>query len=62
MDELFKSMNRTSERCNIEEFKYCLALLRQFGYIETSNGSIDRITPSGFKFILSQLHNIECKY
>lgn len=62
IDELFTTMNQSTQRYKIEEFKYCLALLRKFDYIITSNGSIDCITPSGFKFIMSQLHNIECKY
>lgn len=57
IEELFATMNQTSERYKMEEFKYCIALLRQFDYIKTSNGSICGFTPNGYKFLLSTLHN-----
>ena len=62
IEELFSTMNKTSERYKMEEFKYCIALLRQFDYIKISNGSIIGFTQNGYKFLLSTLHNIECKY
>lgn len=62
LEEIFKTINQPKERCKMEEFKYCIALLRQFEYVKISNGSINGITPAGFKFIMSQIHSNECKF
>lgn len=61
-EELLKSMNKTNERYKMDEFKYCLAVLKHLDYIKISSGSINGITPSGLKFIMSQLHGIEFKF
>lgn len=45
-----------------EEIRYCLAVLRELGYIDISSGEIKRITPNGYKCICEVLHNINFKY
>lgn len=44
------------------EIKYCLAVLRQIGYIDISHGVIRNITPNGYKLMSNVLHGIDFKY
>lgn len=62
ISEVFDTLNKTSARYKLDEYKYCLAILYQFDYIHMLNGVIDRITPEGFKFMLYTLYGLECKY
>lgn len=62
INEIYNKLNESGNNYKLDELKYCPALLRQFDYIEISNGTISRITPNGYKFLISQLYGIECKY
>lgn len=45
-----------------DEIKYCLAVLREIGYINISHGVIRNITPNGYKLMSNVLHGIDFKY
>lgn len=62
ISEVFDTLNKTSSRYKLDEYKYCLAILENFDYIVISHGIINEITPKGLKFMLSTLYGLECKY
>ncbi|MCH5209801.1 MAG: hypothetical protein J1F01_02450 [Oscillospiraceae bacterium] len=47
---------------SVEEARYCVAILYKLDYITTDTQHQIFITQAEHKFILSQLHGIECKY
>jgi len=61
IQEVYNKLN-SNNQYQLDDIKYCIALLKKFDYVDVSNGFINRITPNGYKFILSQLHGINCNY
>lgn len=55
IEELIQKYSKISSE---DEVKYCLALLKQFGYINISNGFISNVTPEGLKFMAKVLHDM----
>ncbi len=62
IEELCNALNNSSERYKENDIKYVISLLYQIGYIEISQGTIKRITPNGYKFLLNTLHGVNCMY